>query len=362
MQKELYGRKLKKQTKKRVKTRNLISRNQKTPTHSFILKGHIYLYGIILAFVSIVTCTGKNTPTSPENNPPNKPSLTATSINVFSGESVSISSSSSDPDGDEITYFWSATGGSFNYTDKPTVIWTAPSVTVYATYTITSRVYDSHGLSNSSSINIAVSPKENNPAPETIYITCNKDVFVSSGFPDRNCDIANEDFMGTFLALTPEGSTTSFGETRIYVYFDLSSIPSSSTIDEAVIIMRPKPDGGVTNSNTVCGALLLSKVNFGTSSTYWDESSLTWNSSLNYLVSNAQNSGWLFNIANANSNLQADVKLDIQAYANGNVDIITNYNGWVIQSFSNLASDCKLFWSSDCSSSSYFPKLKVTYY
>jgi len=197
---------------------------------------------------------------------------------------------------------------------------------------------------------------------ETIYIKCDKDVFVSSAHPDNNFDYANQNFMGTFLSLSPDISSISFGETRIYVYFDLSSIPSNVTIDEAVIIMKPKSDPAVTNNSTVCGALLLSKVNFGTLSTYWSESSLTWNSSLNTLVTNNSNSGWLFNIPFASSELRASVKLDIQGYSNGNTNITTNYNGWVIRSYSTLATDFKLFWSSDCDSSSYFPTLKVTYH
>jgi len=197
---------------------------------------------------------------------------------------------------------------------------------------------------------------------ETIYVTCDKDVFVSSAFPDNNFDYDNQDFLGTLLPLSPDISSISFGETRIYVYFDLSSIPSNVTIDEAVIIMKPKADPDVTNNSTVCGALLLSEVNFGASSTYWSESSLTWNSSLNTRVTNNSNSGWLFDIPFESSELRASVKLDIQGYSNGNPDIMTNYNGWVIRSFSALATDFKVFWSSDCDSSSYFPKLKVTYH
>lgn len=118
-----------------------------------------YLCGISFSFWLTVACTEQDVPASSQNHPPNKPTLSATSNNIQSGESITISSASSDPDGDNISYLWSATGGSFNQTDEPTVIWTSPSVTESSTYTITLVVQDIHGSSNSNSINIVVMPQ-----------------------------------------------------------------------------------------------------------------------------------------------------------------------------------------------------------
>ncbi len=323
------------------------------------MRYHVILFCLLMVLIS---CTADSNPSSSENSPPNTPSINASSTSVMGGEGVSLVASASDPDDEVLTYQWSATGGSFSSTSNNSTDWTSPVVQNNSTYTISVSVQDPHGSSNNNSINISVLTEGTDPEPETIYITCNKDVFVSSSLPDNNFDISNQDFMGTFLALSPEGSIISFGETRIYVYFDLSSIPPNSTIDDAEIIMRPKSDSGVTNSNTTCGALMLCQFNFGSSSTDWVESSLTWNSSLNTAVTNSPRSGWLFDIANASSNLNASVKYDVQGYIDGNSNYVNDYNGWVIQSYSTLSTDFKLFWSSDCDGSSYFPKLKVTYH
>ena len=324
----------------------------------------------ILVFILVVLSGGLfllscDEPAEDNNRPPDEPIVIVQDSDheIASGASVEIWATVTDPDGDEVSVLWSATGGSFSNASSNITTWTAPTVTSEQQYTLTVQVQDTKGARNSKSVNLTVNPGQVDPPdePTTIYITSYKDVFVASALPNNNFDITNQDFMGTFLPLSPEGSTLSFGETRIYVYFDLSSIPANSTIDVAEIIMRPKSDPGVTNSSTSCGALMLSQLNFSSSSTSWVESNLTWSSALNTSVTNSPRSGWLFTIANANSNLTASVKYDVQGYVNANSNYVNNYNGWVIQCFSSSSDDFKLFWSSDCDASSYYPKLKVTY-
>ena len=202
-------------------------------------------------------------------------------------------------------------------------------------------------------------------AADTLTIFSTKDVYVSSALPDHNFDYQNDTRYGICLKLAPDSSYD--GEYIIYVYFDLSKIPSGVTIDEATIRMR-NAGGSINNSSTdaVCGAKMINKSNFPfESSTYWNESTLTWNSNLNRALVNYLSSGWLFSIDGPNGDLVASVQLDIQWYVDGVESVVENYNGWFIRSFSdtdgNKYGEYKTFYSSDWSSGTR-PELTIIYH
>jgi len=76
------------------------------------------------------------------NNPPVIASLTPSPAAVTPGGSSTITCAASDPDGDTLTYAWTATGGTISGTGS-TVTWVAPSVA--GTYNISVTVDDGNG-------------------------------------------------------------------------------------------------------------------------------------------------------------------------------------------------------------------------
>jgi hypothetical protein len=77
-----------------------------------------------------------------QNQNPIISSLTATPSSVKIGETSTITCNASDPDGDNLTYTWTMTGGSISGSGS-TVTWTAPSTA--GTYTVTCNVSDGKG-------------------------------------------------------------------------------------------------------------------------------------------------------------------------------------------------------------------------
>ncbi|MDY7018854.1 MAG: PKD domain-containing protein [Chloroflexota bacterium] len=70
---------------------------------------------------------------------------------VVKSASISIECTAADPDGDELTYQWTATGGDISEQGS-TVTWTAPDAV--DTYTITVKVIDSRGGETSDEVEI----------------------------------------------------------------------------------------------------------------------------------------------------------------------------------------------------------------
>jgi len=102
------------------------------------------------------------------NSPPDITLVTASSTEVESGDVVSCAVVATDPDGDELTYTWSATGGSFDETSGLSVVWTAPEVTEQQTYTITVVASDPDGATDTASVDIVVSPTGD--GPDGVYV------------------------------------------------------------------------------------------------------------------------------------------------------------------------------------------------
>jgi hypothetical protein len=88
------------------------------------------------------------------NFPPEIMSLTATPSSVLVNGTVALEVVATDPDGDPLTYNWTATGGTIDSPTSSTPIWTAPAID--GTYGITVEVLDGT-TSVSLSIEIVVS-------------------------------------------------------------------------------------------------------------------------------------------------------------------------------------------------------------
>lgn len=106
--------------------------------------------------------------------PPNHPPVAACSANpasVYAGtsDSVQIHVNASDPDNDQLTYTYTATGGAVDGSG-PDGRWTASGLAV-GTYTVNAKVDDGKGGTATCSADIAVAPKPNQ-APT---ISCSTD-------------------------------------------------------------------------------------------------------------------------------------------------------------------------------------------
>lgn len=106
--------------------------------------------------------------------PPNHPPVAACSANptsVYAGttDSVQIHVNASDPDNDQLTYTYTATGGSVDGSG-PDGRWTASGLAV-GTYTVNAKVDDGKGGTATCSADIAVAPKPNQPPT----ISCSTD-------------------------------------------------------------------------------------------------------------------------------------------------------------------------------------------
>jgi hypothetical protein len=100
------------------------------------------------------------------NNAPIITSLTANPTTVSTGAVSTITCNASDPDGDTLSYNWSATGGVLSSTTTNPVTWTAPNTP--GTYTINVTVTDGYGGSVQGSTSVVVSLGLNNELGEAV--------------------------------------------------------------------------------------------------------------------------------------------------------------------------------------------------
>jgi hypothetical protein len=99
--------------------------------------------------------------------PPVITSLVAAADWITPSGSVQVTCNATDPDGDELTYEWTAIAGNISGTGA-VVNWTAPQEA--GIYDITVVVRDSHGDSVTDSLHISVAT-EQPPLIETLFIT-----------------------------------------------------------------------------------------------------------------------------------------------------------------------------------------------
>jgi len=129
------------------------------------------------------------------NHPPEITSLTPSATSVARGGSCTITCDANDPDGDTLTFEWTATGGAISGTGG-TVTWTAP--TTEGSYTISVTVSDGKGGTVSDSVSIQVI----NSPPEITSLTPS----ATSVAPSESCTI-------TCVANDPDDDTLTYAWT-----------------------------------------------------------------------------------------------------------------------------------------------------
>lgn len=97
-------------------------------------------------------------PADPANSPPTISAMTpASGADVAPSGTTTATVTAADPDGDSLSYTWSATGGAFTGSGA-SVTWTAPPQP--GTYTLTCLVTDGRGGMAQRSVNVTVSATE----------------------------------------------------------------------------------------------------------------------------------------------------------------------------------------------------------
>jgi len=103
-----------------------------------------------------------------ENHPPTIQSLHINGSDIVVSDSYEVECLAFDPDGDELTYEWSASGGNLSGQGR-TVTWTAPDTP--DSYTITVKVSDGQGGEDVASLDIEVLPINNRPIIENLTVS-----------------------------------------------------------------------------------------------------------------------------------------------------------------------------------------------
>lgn len=103
-----------------------------------ILKRQIRWFMLSLAVFIIFRCQKDSTTPDPTNNPPEITSLTASPSNLDWGQTSQIVVAAQDPEGDNLSYQWNFTGGTFTTNaTKDTATWQAPDSSGNFTCTVT---------------------------------------------------------------------------------------------------------------------------------------------------------------------------------------------------------------------------------
>jgi len=126
-------------------------------------RGRFALAISLLFLIALGACVPHNNAPviTGDNHPPRIESLSAAPSVIGQAETTVIECVASDPDGDSLTYVWSATGGTVSplFPPKseppgPIVEWTAPNAC--ADYLVTVTITDSKGAKASQSVSITV--------------------------------------------------------------------------------------------------------------------------------------------------------------------------------------------------------------
>lgn len=101
---------------------------------------------------------GSSTPAPSANRSPSVSATCSPSCTVQTGQSTTLVATGSDPDGDSLSYQWTAAQGSFNNAGIASPVWTAPAQTGTITATVT--VQDGRGGRGTATVTLQILPRD----------------------------------------------------------------------------------------------------------------------------------------------------------------------------------------------------------
>jgi LmbE family N-acetylglucosaminyl deacetylase len=166
---------------------------------------------------------------------------TATPATITDLETSNLSTTVTDADGDSLTYYWSATGGTVTGTGA-SVVFTPPQVTAAAVYRVDVLVIDGRGGAVTGSVDVTVNPRPNsNPlitagptaTPATISDIETTNLSVSA--TDADGDPLNYGWLVTGGTITGTGSAVVYTPPRV----------TSTTIQHVTVMVTDGRGGSV---------------------------------------------------------------------------------------------------------------------
>ena len=344
------------------------------------------------------------------NSPPSITSVVAADSVVAPGESTTVTCTATDADGDTLTYTWSAPDGGSLSGSGASVTWHAPAAET--TYTVEVTVSDGQGGTDDGSTNIVVVfvatsgsiDIQSNPAGAKVYLdgvdTHNITPYVLTGvsagshivmlrknfYKDEQGVVAvsagGTQYINWALTATPaqsvtlqpnaaagkdtyiyqgtadtnEGTNTGIYAAgslpsafcRLFIGFDLSSVPSSVIVTDAKLGLYYFDDQAAAIDGPI-GAYLITQS--------WDEMVLTWNNQPGSGTTPVATTAILqFTVAEWR---YWDIDALVQSWVDGS---ISNYGVTLRDTDEGTAEQWKGFRSSDWGTAAQRPKLTIQYY
>jgi len=195
------------------------------------------------------------------NNPPTITSLIANVDWVTPSGNCQVKCDAEDPDGDELSYEWSANGGDISGTG-PVVTWTAPDAV--GLYEIQVVVTDSSGEEDTRSLTVSVAPKSP-PVIENLIVTAEHKYLneYSGGYKigkEKSCDIecVVSDTSGELVYEWSCGNGEISGEGSMITW----TAPNSA-VKVTVTVTVSNAAGGIVSKSIVFEVVSCSSCTFG---------------------------------------------------------------------------------------------------
>ena len=294
---------------------------------------------------------------APGDQPPVIASLVANPTSVAPKGSSTVTCVASDPDGDTLSYTWTFTGGTKTGIGD-TITWVAPNAA--NTYTVRVRVSDGKGGVTNASVDIAVvgtatptpaSTSTATAAPTPTPTPVEGSITIQ---PDGTAGKdAGVDEYGAGSKLGGDNKMQVIGSIvgyrcRMYIQFDLSSLPSGAVIESASLGLYYFWN----EPSSVEGPVGVYKV-----TSDWNESLISWNSQPSF--GSAAKSTVTVPAANTSDFVLWDITALVQGWYNSPA---TNYGVMLRDTNESTVEGLKQFYSSDCTVANQRPELIIHYH